>query len=194
MHHVWRLLLVLLVSSAVMVTLVPSASADRVIRADAREDVAAFVADSDEPINKPGQLDPDVVRTLLAHRAQAVVIRLRFRDLTPHKQRWLMTVVKTPRDDFSITIRWRRNGSSVVAIEHDSPDAGVCPNMVRRVNVARNVILVRIPRACLGSPRWVRVGMHIQRFVPSTFTFLADDPLRDGTVHFPQSSSRLYRG
>jgi len=194
MHHAWRLLLVSLVSATIMLALVPAASADRVNRADAHGDVAAFIADSDEPINKPGKLDPDVVRTLLAHRDHAVVIRLRFRDLLPKKRRSLLTVVRTPGDgDYSVAIGWRRNGSAVVQIEH-APDVVDCPGLTQVLDVERNIIRVRIPRACLGSPRWVRVGMHVQRFLPATFTMLTDDPLRDGTVHFPRFSARLYPG
>jgi hypothetical protein len=48
-----------------------------------------------------------------------------------------------------------------------------CPGMTHRINYATNVVRMRIPRSCLGRPRWVRVALY------NAMTTTADHPQPD---------------
>lgn len=172
--------------------LVPSGSANEIRRADARRDVVA-TQDGGNPLVRPGQRDPDVVRTLVAHREHALVIRLHFRDLVPDRRRSQWIMVRVPgNDSYSVTVRWRRDGSTLLTIEH-SPDEVACAGFAARMDDERDYMRIEIPRGCLGSPRWVRAGVLLERVEPETFRMLADDPLSDDPHPYPVMSERLYR-
>jgi hypothetical protein len=192
MNAARRVLLVALVGAALLLALLPAAEADRLRRSDARGDVGV-ADDGGDPVPAPRRRDPDVRRASLAHHNHAMVLRLRFRDILPEKRRWLGAFIETPGDEsYSVTVRWRRSGTFTVSIEH-SPDVVWCPLLAAAVDTDRDVVRLRIPRRCLGSPRWMRVGILIERPVRDGL-WASDDPLRDGTTGTSAMSRRLFRG
>ena len=95
-------------------------------------------------------------------------------------------------DTYSVFVRWHRDGSTRLQIEH-GPDVVACPEFAPLLDDERDFMRVRIPRSCLGFPRWMRVGVLVERAEPGTFRMLADDPLSDDPRPYPVMSERLYR-
>jgi len=191
--RVLRVLLVVLVCGTAAVALAPASSADHIVRRDKRHDVV-FLAEGGQPTLQPRRVDPDVVRTRVAHRDHAIVIGLRFANLRRHQVRSLNVDFETDdRNRYSVSLGWRRNGSTTVFIEH-LPDVVDCPKLQQHVNVRRDLIRVRIPRGCLGAPRWVRVYMVTTRTLHNGLAWLIDEPLRSVGTNFqpPNFTRRLY--
>jgi len=181
-------------SFAVITTVVPVSSADQVVRRDARHDVAVGSDSDDYGMPQPGRVDPDVLRTIVAHRDHRVIVRLRLAEV--HRRatgRRLIVGVETPaRGLYSVSVDWRRNGTATWQIE-GYPDVVDCPQLKAELNARRDFIRVGIPRHCLGDPRWVRIYMETWR-VANAGLVLVDDPLRSGRYHWPLGTThRLYR-
>ena len=69
-------------------------------------------------------------------------------------------------------------------ISRGNEDRVRCTGVERSVDRAGNRATVSIPRRCLGSPGWVRVGAGVAKFdaTETSFTYLLDDALRDAVV------------
>src|SRR4051794_19937841 len=68
-----------------------------------------------------------------------------------------------------------------------------CRAMTHRIDYVNDVLRMRIPRRCLGRPRWVRVTLLNAVVNQRTETFYVDNPHNHQA--FPESSTRrLYRG
>jgi hypothetical protein len=63
------------------------------------------------------------------------------------------------------------------------------------IDYAANVVQIGVPRSCLSSPRWVRLGYGSVSSGADFSTGWGDDALLDGTVKDDLAlSGRLYRG
>jgi hypothetical protein len=199
MSHASRLLLAVLISLAATLTIVPSSSADRVVRRDARHDLA-FVLDESPSRPAPAYSDPDVVRTVVAHRHHRVIMRFRFARLDRlHAEYDVAGVIETPaRFGYRFDVEWRRFEPVIVSLTHLSAHGGTsvdCPRLRPLLDLKRDLIRIRIPRKCLGSPRWVRLAMYVAR--GTSPGFLIDDPMSNRPVLFPPAprpTRRLYSG
>jgi hypothetical protein len=139
-----------------------------------------------------------VIKTAIAHREHRVVIRLRFAKLNRAKDSYVMLAgLDTPaRSPYHLFVGWRRNGSAEVILEGLGPDAVECPKLRPLLNLNRDLIRIRIPRGCLGSPRWIRANITVSRDAMSNIGTLTDDPMsnRPASPFSGRSTRKLYRG
>jgi hypothetical protein len=159
---------------------------------DARGDVYRDVAKG-APKPAPGERSADIVRTKIVHAQRAVVVRTQLVRLNREGTALGMSMrVRTNEglyrevDVFALRPRWRggvdvmkRNGSSAEC------------TTAHRFNYARDYIAVRIPRSCLGDPRWVQAT--VMSFSAARQRFLLDNPHND-TARLNVWSSRIRRG
>lgn len=193
-----RVLLAMQVCVTAAIVLAPPSSADQIVHRDKLHDVV-MATETRGPIEvQPGRVDPDVVRTRVDHRDHALVLALHFLDLRPRESRFLNVDFETDdRNSYYMGLSWRRNGAATVTIEHPAGANRIpCPKLRQHVNVRRDLISVRIPRGCLGSPRWVRVSMVIVRTRHQGLVTFIDEPLRSiGTrLEQPNFTRKLFPG
>jgi hypothetical protein len=143
---------------AVLPLVAPSAFAAKLTLHDARHDMWVIEEGSTEPDPAPGARIGDFVHTTFRHADRRVVIRSKFLELKRTGKRFVVWV--DMRD---------QNGTETIAGVRTSPRnrAGrtllftsrgrdIPCNVQHRVNYARNVVWIGIPRRCLNTPRWLR--------------------------------------
>jgi hypothetical protein len=139
----------------------------------------------------------DVKRAVIRHGTYAVRIRMRYVDLRRIGTQALEARIRTPQREAIASMGsepGRRSGSHDFFSDDFPPTT--CPGMTHRINYATNMVRMRIPRSCLGRPRWVKVelaSLVTRPIVPnSTDTFYFDNP--HNLQEFGHFSRRLYRG
>ncbi|WP_203336492.1 hypothetical protein [Nocardioides limicola] len=138
-----------------------SAQAASLVVSDARGDVLSADGAGETKVGT-SVAHGDIVRTRFAHRQRAVVVRATYRSLqrsglgTTHNIRIVtnaglshyLRVTAGPSAWSGTAVLHRPNGRHVeCAVQH-------------RINYGKNVLRVRIPRACLERPEWVRLGLR----------------------------------
>lgn len=197
----FRTALALTVASAVIsVASSPSAHAAALRIQDARGDM--FRDDAARPGGElrpaPRQRRGDIRATTIRHNHRRVVVRVKLAALRRRgdgsalsmrlrtdERRWRavrLTVGRGQENGWRGTVYVaRRNGRPV-----DCPTA-------HDVSYPRNVMVVRIPRSCLGAPRWVQatvISMYASR---GATTFFYDNAHHD-RANFATWSGRVRRG
>jgi hypothetical protein len=136
---------------------VPAAADEAIVR-DARGDMIRVEEGGSDPRPAPGATVGDVVRTTFRHTERRVVARTELVALERTGRRfivwvdvqngarrtWTVGVEATPRDRDGHTIFMTGRGGDVrCAVRH-------------RLDYARDMVRVSVPRACLDTPRAVR--------------------------------------
>ncbi|HEX2176750.1 MAG TPA: hypothetical protein VHG70_12655 [Nocardioidaceae bacterium] len=153
---------------------------------DARGDMWRLQNEA-RPLAAPKQRRGDIRRTTIRHRQRAITVRTKFVELLRKPQFHAKVVVLRTnagllREVNVVAGRFmgrsfyrgivevsRRNGRPVdCAVRH-------------RINYATNVTAIRVPRSCLGNPRWAQakvlsVGVYGARRSPGEFVDTAHGP------------------
>ena len=149
----------ILATTAASVLVVAPAHADAVLRNDPRGDVFQYNIDNVNPRAK----DPDAVRLSVAHRASAVVVDVKYRDLIPgghHDFRLTMSVDGEQLRAIGMTGDADTTGELEISDLISDEASGLCPEMRGRFDHDLDTLRVRMPRSCLGNPTWVKVGLN----------------------------------
>jgi hypothetical protein len=145
----------------------------------------------------------DITRFVVRHTARKVILRTSFRELTR-------------TDGFSVTIGAIRTNERVNRMVSVFFDSEFAPNgeadlsrlngrpvrchVGKSIDFTANVIEVRIPRKCLSSPRWVKVGVGQVSLsmtgddANGSDAIAADDALSSGVGENLTWSPRVRRG
>lgn len=153
-------------------------------------------------VARPAVKDPDFRRVRIAHgeRAVAIVLHLR-RMLGPYARedtvdrRWVGRI-RTDEHVFRFEGYFLDVGKSMWLVRDGE---GIrCRGDSVTLRYAERYIAFRWPRACLGNPTWVRVGVKLARNNYNGGLWFQDDPLAVGTPAKaddpPILSRRLYHG
>lgn len=151
-----------------------------------------------DPEQVPDHRRGDILRVKIRHNADQVVIRTKFAQLDRQGPRF---VVATRLRTNTGLIRWARlqagPGRSTWAgdthvFRRDNTTRVECAAS-HRLDYADDVAVVRVPRSCLGRPRWVQAAMGVASITARGF--FADNPLTHGpTETLPHYTSRIRRG
>ena len=151
-----------------------------------------------EPITEPDNTDTDVTRVIVNHRTHQTVLKVRLRDITA-RSGFVVYDIRTDTRRYSVM---QRLGTAQMFPAFDftrsNGDRVRCTGVERSVDRVANHATVRIPRRCLGDPRWLRIGVGVAKFdaeSENSFTFWADDALRAALVRDSLGlSPRVRRG
>lgn len=153
-----------------------AAEAARYDHADAAGDVARCGDTACTTVAYASTQEPDIRRVSIQHRLHKVVVQAAFADIrrSASRQGFGMEVLtnESVRRTYTVevegpTVRsWFSRPSGVVS----------CSGLERRIDFTANTVLLVIPRTCLGSPGWVRVGVGAYAAVGDALR--ADDALR----------------
>ena len=194
-----RRLAILSACAIVLALFSPSAAhAESRTLVDGRGDVWAMDSPAlGQNTQVPQRRQNDILRTVFAHHDRSVIVRTKFAELDRVGQMWLMAIkLRTNTGQVrrialwagpdQFTHRWRgslirANGAPMTCASH-------------RIDYVANVVQVRIPRSCLGDPRWVQASMAAGTVAPDG-VFFADNPVNEGpSVRIPSLTTRIFRG
>jgi len=131
-------------------------------RDDTGDVYSLSLADESTPSPAPGEAESDITSVTIRHGAAAVMVTVRLRSLPPRF------------DTVGLKIKTSSSGPAYLATASAGPGMKIwqlskggvgkpiqCRGYHVGFKVAADVIQARIPRACLGNPRWVRVGAMV---------------------------------
>jgi hypothetical protein len=134
----------------------------------------------------------DIVRLRGEHANSTVRFRLRVVDLTPG---YFVAdfPISTP-DDFADASIFRRDGQVDVFLSPNGPGSIECDGLRGRLSNRSDTVELRVPRSCLGNPRWIRFGSGTG-VVRNGFQDRDDARLDGGFPAFPSAlgEQRLFR-
>jgi hypothetical protein len=164
-----------LIATAAAVALVPTAADARSYSSvDQPHDMVVLTMPGGTTTPAPEQAEGDIVGSQVRHRAHAVVMTLRYQELTAGHQavHWFglrtgkmarFVLLATDADHPAGRARlFRPNGKMVRCHVRHSLD------------YTANTATVRVPRSCLGTPRRVRAAMQYAAPISQTQTYVDD--------------------
>ena len=184
-----------LVVATLPFALVATATADdRPTSVTVRDDVGdvwATPVGGDAFAPAPEQRIGDVKAMRVTHQTRTVVVRLRFAELARTGSATYELDLRLPDRRVSAQVATdRRSPTGRHALWSSRGDRLRCPGMSHLVDSDRDVIVVRIPRSCLGAPAWVRVRNYDLR--ERAGTLFTDNP-HNREAHADRWAPRAYR-
>ena len=185
-------------------TLVPAlaAHAERVVTEDVVGDAEAYTFEQ-EPgfVPAPQEETADIIRTVAALGHRRLSVTVHFRDLQVRPRQSTAVRVRTPRGTFDVSAERTSASRPAVTLAPRGGRAVRCSGLRVDYDGAADRVTLSVPAACLGAPRWVRLGVGaIASPVadpdnPSSYVLFADDGHRDivriNSVGF---GPRIHRG
>jgi hypothetical protein len=202
-HVILVLLVSLGVVGAALVAGSP-ASAQGMGYTDPAGDMWTENAAADDPayVLDPTMTNGDIRGGSIYHNRYAVVIRQRFTDLTGVGSIGFVTeaIIRTNegRTRF-IEVGWDKTSGTYAELSRPSADGktryAVRCNLTGQLRFDTNTMVVRIPRTCLSSPRWIKVEAGAAYTDVSSTKYFADIARSSGDPDSPLVwTRRLYRG
>ena len=185
-----------LVTTAALGTTAPLAEATELSTSVVHNDGAGDVWKNGPRGEKVSFPPADVTRVVVRHATYSVRVRMRFVDLRRlGVQDYLVRINTSAGGDFVADIR-SEPGILRQGTEFFDGRTNGCLGMTHRISYATNVVRMRIPRSCLGRPRWVRAGISNGLVPDADFNsdeFYVDNPHNHEAVNLA-ATRRLYRG
>lgn len=193
-HTAVRTFTTVALASTVLALSAGSASADRWWGADRAGDVGQWSYSAEPPpcgtsteLATPQDASSDIVGLSVRHEGDVVEMRAHLRNLTGWGDRWVTFEIQTDRRPYSVTLSsnpakhdedlWLMDASNVpsppdecggyTTINFSAP----CDGLSAAASSRDDVISVVIPRSCLRTPRWVKVGLQSYRTLGDRYRF-----------------------
>lgn len=150
------------------------ATAGVLVHRDAVGDVARSPVGSNLYAPAPTQAHGDIVATRVVHARRAIWIQIRFQELTDHSNgNFHLIGIRTPWRSRTIELdalpgHWE--GQTTMTDAHGRV---VACAVTHRISYDLNRVMLRVPRSCLGTPQWIRVGIR-STIAGSTFAYTDD--------------------
>lgn len=175
-----RALAVLAVTLLLLGLGVGAASAEQTVLRDARGDLwqSRFVG---EVAPAPGRNVGDLRRAVFSHRDHNVVVRQRFAELRRVGDYWLHTVRVESRSGRYrlVQVSAARHAWRGTATVFDRRGETVPCRVRHRIDYDRDLVVIKVPRACLDNPRAVRATASSYWASRSRQLFVTDNPHND---------------
>lgn len=188
------------VLSAGLVLAAPAAHAERVVTKDAVGDAVTITyhqdPESEEEVLAPAPDEKivDITHTVVQHRPHQMRVTVRFRDLEiVHRSAsdWLIAKIRvaTPQANYWLGAGISRRPGEMSLFEGRHRHVE-CRGMDWSLDEQTDRLVASVPRTCLGAPRWVRVGVRVDRAVAAPETAPAERFFDDGH----RAGSALWNG
>ncbi len=175
MSHL-RYLTVLALVAGLALTTAP-AHAGRQTTTDAAHDVFRATAGGQPHLQRDNKVH-DIVRAGAGYRGRTLTLWLEVRRLAPAD--YIATWdVKTPHARWTLH-RDRLFGANYTSLFHfHGGEVFDCDGLRSRAVPRRDRVVLTVPRACIGSPRWIRFGASMGRENETGSYHLIDDARLD---------------
>ena len=179
-----------------------AAHAEKVVTEDSSGDAEAFVFYQEfQFVPAPEEASVDITRTVAALGNRRLSVTVRFRDLEVRPRHGTEVRVRTPRAVFLVSAGRTSASRPKVTMAAQGRDPSRCRGLRVTYDGTADVVSVSVPTACIGSPRWVRLGVGATASPaanpqhPSSTVLLADDGHRDvWREHSLGTGPRIHRG
>ena len=143
--------------------------------------------DTSNLVPAPDNLTTDIVRTVVDHREARLRVRIDLRELGRARTYFAFVQVRTPAGTFEVeTDDLGRRPKAALSRRGRAVE---CGQLGATTDRAAARVVITVPTSCLGSPRWVRVGVGVASLETMTgadgveqTVVLADDAHRAGSV------------
>jgi hypothetical protein len=164
--------------------------ADVLVHRDPVGDVARAPVGSNVYAPAPTQADGDVVATRVVHARRAIWIQIRFRELVDRGNgNFHLIGIRTPWRTRTIELDALPGHWEGRATTSDGHGRVVACAVTHRISYDRNRVMLRVPRSCLGTPPWIRVGM---RSTVAGATYVYSDDARSAGMSSGLPSTLVY--
>jgi hypothetical protein len=145
----------------------------------------------------PDRRQGDILRGFIAHKQRQIVIRLKYAELDRVGRRHSINIRLHPNkggNHWASVHATRANDwrgvSMIETVDGSGPlDCGLSHQM----DYARNRVIIRIPRRCLGNPRWIQASIEHAHLVNGRF--FVDNPINHGpAVSMAPNTAPVRRG
>jgi hypothetical protein len=188
----------LVVATALAVPLIPTAAEANTYRhSDAANDVVAFAPGATTPTPQPDRANGDVIASTVKHKRTKIIAQMAYRDLANvDGVNGHVFLIKSNKLTRVVTVVSLPNVPSRVVVTKPSGKKVSC-KAKRYLDYSLKTVTVKVPRSCLGNPRWVKVGMAsvFMTGLTSSDTQYVDDALTSGGVsgNKPAYSPKVFR-
>ena len=179
-----------------LAAVVPASHAERVVTEDAVGDVQSMTFDVDSseeaaPVPAPEEASVDITRTVVTHGNRRLEVTVHLRDLVT--SRYTSTYVRVFTSSAKYDLELAKVPGSRAEVSFSAKRRESCRGLRGTVDGTADTVTFALPTSCIGSPRWVRVGVGAVGFDAafeealadggeiSTLTVFADDGHR-GTI------------
>jgi hypothetical protein len=180
----------------------PSADAKTLRHSDKVQDVMKYDENADTQAADPGHANGDVVRTKMWHSAHRIGIRVQFSELkrSGSMRADILRIVTNEGVKRYAYVTAGPKGTTRHAWRGDAEldrasGRRVSCSVSHSIDYDANVVQIGVPRSCLSSPRWVRLGYGAMSVSLDGNTSWADDSQLDGAIKDDVAlCMRIYRG
>jgi hypothetical protein len=189
-----------LVATFLLLFMPSLAVADEARVTDARGDVYGSVPEGFEEVEPVGTwVNTDLRRTVVDHRARALVVKVRYVALARRASAsieynaYLNTGPGTI-DDISMTVDIRPSLRRTTVSLSDGFGDVSCPRASATVKPGKDRLTVRVPRSCLRDPAWIRYRGDAESWDKKDRLYLDYDNTSGSQATSGQQTERLYAG
>jgi hypothetical protein len=107
---------------------------------------------------RPHVRNGDITSAIVRHRSAAANVTVRLAKLRrPGTFAFTIVSLRTAQDTWNTTL-YNHSGDSTPEIffDRDSGGEANCPRASARISYSKDVVRIRVPRACMDNPAWVR--------------------------------------
>lgn len=164
---------------ALVISWPASAYAGVLVHRDPVGDMARSPVGTSAYVAAPNQVHGDITATRVVHARRAIWIQIRLRELdSTGNGNFHVVSIRTPWRTRTVEVdafpgHWEGHASVT-----DAHGQAVACAVAHRIDYTRNRVMMRVPRSCLGTPRWIQVG--IRSTVAGTLYVYADDARATG--------------
>src|SRR4051794_1372583 len=173
------------VVAAAAVALVPTAAqANTYTHGDAAGDVVSFTGGATTATPQPDRANGDVVASMVKHNRKLVIARMTYRDLANSDGfNGHLFAIKTNKMRRDVTVVSAAGIGPQVVVTKPNGKKVSCRGRPT-LDYTRHTVTVKVPRSCLGKPKWVKVGMAsvFMTGLSATDTQYVDDAQLSGGV------------
>jgi hypothetical protein len=108
----------------------------------------------------PDRAEGDIVATQVQHKARTVVLTMRFQELTAGQTALHWYGIKTGKMTRIVLMQSDASHPNGVARLFKPDNKAVRCRIGHTIDYTANTATVKVPRSCLGKPRWVKVAMQ----------------------------------
>ncbi|MDH2416511.1 hypothetical protein [Nocardioides sp. CER19] len=172
-------------ASLVLATGQGAYAASKTVR-DATGDVYSLTGDSPTKVSGP---DGDITSVTTMHGRRKVRIKVRARHLSLDETLLFAKIRTGPTGPAYFFSGTADIGVRIALIAKGQTHLLVCPGIRMAFHASQGYVMAVIPRTCLGSPRWIRVGAAlattdsmVATLADENYDPFADDSEATGTV------------
>lgn len=127
---------------------------------DTSGDVVVVTMPGGSTAPAPDRTEGDIVATRVQHKARVVILTMRFRELTRGQTALHWFGIKTGKMTRIVLMPADASHPGGAARMFKPNNKAVRCHVGHAIDYTTNTATVRVPRACLGKPRWVKVAMQ----------------------------------